>query len=163
MKYSTGLLMYRCAGDEPEVFLVHPGGPYFAKKDERYWSIPKGLVEESEADLDAARREFEEETSIAVSTNQDFLDLGEVRQKGGKHVRAWAFEGDCDPQAIRSNTFEMEWPPRSGRTRTFPEIDRAAWFDVETARQKIIEAQRVFLDRLEEYLEGPAPSAPPPD
>lgn len=156
MKYSAGLLMYRRIGDSLEVFLVHPGGPFFKKKEEGYWSIPKGLVDEDEADLDAARREFEEETSIPVIANQLFLDLGEIRQKGGKRVRAWAFEGDADVQKIRSNSFEMEWPPRSGRRQSFPEIDRGAWFDIAAAGRMIIEAQRAFLDRLCAMLAEPS-------
>lgn len=156
MKYSAGLLMYRRIGDSVEVFLVHPGGPFFKKKEEGYWSIPKGLVDEDEADLDAARREFEEETSIPVIAGQAFLDLGEIRQKGGKRVRAWAFEGEADVEKIRSNSFEMEWPPRSGRRQSFPEIDRGAWFDIKTARTMIIEAQRSFLDRLCAMLAKPS-------
>jgi predicted NUDIX family NTP pyrophosphohydrolase len=156
MKYSAGLLMYRRIGDSVEVFLVHPGGPFFKKKEAGYWSIPKGLVDEDEADLDAARREFEEETSIPVIAGQAFLDLGEIRQKGGKRVRAWAFEGEADVEKIRSNSFEMEWPPRSGRRQSFPEIDRGAWFDIKTARTMIIEAQRSFLDRLCAMLAEPS-------
>lgn len=156
MKYSAGLLMYRRIGDSVEVFLVHPGGPFFKKKEEGYWSIPKGLVDEDEADLDAARREFEEETSIPVIAGQAFLDLGEILQKGGKRVRAWAFEGEADVEKIRSNSFEMEWPPRSGRRQSFPEIDRGAWFDIKTARTMIIEAQRSFLDRLCAMLAKPS-------
>ena len=124
MVVSAGLLMYRHRDGALEVLLVHPGGPFFAKKDAGAWSVPKGIVENGEADLDAARREFEEETSFAVTTER-FLELGEVRQKGGKRVRAWAFEGDCDPSEFESNTFELEWPPRSGRVRAFPEVDRA--------------------------------------
>lgn len=156
MKLSAGLLMYRRIQGPVEVFLVHPGGPFFRKKDEGYWSIPKGLVDEGELDLDAARREFEEETAITVIADQAFLDLGEVRQKGGKRVRAWAFEGEADVQNIKSNLFEMEWPPRSGRRQSFPEIDRGAWFDIASARTMIIEAQQSFLDRLCAMLEEPS-------
>lgn len=145
--------MYRWNGDTVEVFLVHPGGPYFRKKDAGYWSIPKGLVDEGEADLDAARREFEEETSIHVHADQSFLDLGEVRQKGGKRVRAWAVEGDLHVQEVRSNTFDIEWPPRTGRLQSFPEIDRGAWFDLQTAEKMIIESQRSLLHRLRTVLE----------
>lgn len=153
MKFSAGLLMYRRVGDEIEVFLVHPGGPFFAKKDEGYWGIPKGLVEDDEPDVDAAVREFEEETALVVDVPvTSFVALGEVKQKSGKRVHAWAFEGDVDPEDIVSNTFDMEWPPRSGRTRTFPEIDRGAWFDLETAREKINSAQSAFLDRLLDAL-----------
>ncbi len=152
MKYSAGLLMYRRTDDGVEVFLVHPGGPFFKKKDAGYWSIPKGLVDEGEADLDAARREFAEETSTAVPAGGIFLDLGWIQQKGGKRVKAWAFEGDLDVREVRSNTFEMEWPPRSGRREAFPEVDRGGWFDVESARTMINEAQRAFLDRLVDRL-----------
>lgn len=159
MPVSAGLLMYRRRGGALEVLLAHPGGPFFARQDEGSWSVPKGLVEDGEADLDAARREFEEETSLAVDAD-DFLDLGEVRQKGGKRVRAFAFEGDCDPAAIESNTFELEWPPRSGQRRSFPEIDRAAWFALDEARRRILAAQTAFLDRLERELgEGCQPGA----
>lgn len=153
MKFSAGLLMYRRAGDDIEVFLVHPGGPFFAAKDEGFWGIPKGLVEDDEPDVDAAVREFEEETGLAVDlSDTTFIPLGEVKQKSGKRVHAWAFEGDIDPAHLASNTFDMEWPPRSGRTRTFPEVDRGEWFDVVTAGLKINSAQRAFLDRLLEAL-----------
>ncbi len=143
---SAGLLMYRRTDTGPEVLLVHPGGPFWAKKDEGAWSIPKGLVEGDEDLLSAARREFLEETGI--EPGGPFLELRPVRQKSGKVVHAWAFEGDCDPAAIRSNSFTMEWPPRSGRTAEFPEIDRAAWYDVVTARRKILPAQATLLDEL---------------
>ena len=123
-KRSAGLLLYRRSERGTEVFLVHPGGPFWAKKDLGAWSIPKGEYAEDEAALAAARREFQEETGFAIEG--DFLDLGTVRQTGGKLVTAWALEGDCDPSAVHSNTFEMEWPPRSGKKQTFPEIDRAA-------------------------------------
>jgi predicted NUDIX family NTP pyrophosphohydrolase len=154
VKKSAGLLLFRRvpASGAIEVFLVHPGGPFFARKDEGYWSIPKGLVESDEPDLDAARREFAEETSLAVADSAEFLDLGEVRQKGPKLVRAWAFEGDCDPDTVKSNTFEMEWPPKSGRMRAFPEIDRAAWFGVEDARRYMNAEQLAFVERLVELL-----------
>lgn len=150
MTFSAGLLMYRRADHGIEVFLVHPGGPFFAKKDEGFWGIPKGLVEDDEPQVDAAVREFEEETAISIDTSKkSFIPLGEVKQKSGKRVHAWAFEGDVDPAAVVSNTFEMEWPPHSGRKQTFPEIDRGAWFSMPAAREKINAAQRSFLDRLE--------------
>lgn len=153
MKFSAGLLMYRYAPDGIEVFLVHPGGPFFAKKDEGFWSIPKGLVDDDELEVDAAVREFVEETAIFIDPSKnEFVSLGTVTQKSGKQVIAWAFEGDVDPADVVSNTFEMEWPPRSGRKQTFPEIDRGAWFDVDAARVKINGAQQAFLDRLLEAL-----------
>jgi predicted NUDIX family NTP pyrophosphohydrolase len=130
-----------------EVLLVHPGGPFWAKKDEGVWSIPKGEPGEGEAALDTARREFEEETSLRAEG--PFRPLGSVRQKGGKVVQAWAFAGDCDPALVRSNTCEIEWPPRSGRRRTIPEVDRAEWFDLAEARRRINPAQAAFLDVLE--------------
>lgn len=154
MKFSAGLLMFRRINENVEVFLVHPGGPFFAKKDEGYWGIPKGLVEDDEPDVEAAVREFEEETAISIEADRSsFIPLGEVKQKSGKRVQAWAFEGDVDPGDVVSNLFEMEWPPHSGRRRSFPEIDRGAWFDMPAARKKINEAQRAFLDRLEAHLQ----------
>lgn len=141
--------MCRRRGEHLQVFLVHPGGPFFRNKDEGVWTVPKGLVGEGEDPLAAARREFTEETGVPVTATH-FVPLGEVRQKGGKRVEAWAFEGDCDPAAIVSNTFELEWPPRSGRRQRFPEADRAGWFDLDVARAKILPAQRPFLDRLQQ-------------
>ena len=120
-KLSAGLLMFRRRENAVEVFLVHPGGPYWSKKDAGAWTIPKGEYEEPEDPLEAAKREFEEETGIAP--RGDFLPLGQIRQAGGKLVTAWAFEADCDASAIRSNTFSLEWPPRSGKMREFPEVD----------------------------------------
>jgi predicted NUDIX family NTP pyrophosphohydrolase len=149
-KISAGLLMYRLRAGHLEVLLAHPGGPFFANKDLGAWTIPKGLVDEDEDQLAAARREFEEETG--AKPEGDFVPLGEVRQKGGKTVVAWAFEGDLDPAAITSNTFKKEWPPRSGRWQTFPEIDRAAFFSLDEARTKINPAQAEFLSRLETLL-----------
>lgn len=146
MKLSAGLLMYRRHHGAPQVLLVHPGGPLWKNKDDGAWSIPKGLPEAGEELLAAAQREFREETGIAP--DQPYLPLGKVTQKSGKVVHAWAFEGDCDPGGITSNTFEMEWPPRSGKSATFPEVDRADFFDVETARKKINAAQSRFLDEL---------------
>src|SRR5687767_12795235 len=125
-KLSAGLLMFRRRQGVIEVFLVHPGGPFWAKKDLGAWTLPKGEYTESEDPLDAAKREFEEETGI--QPNGEFIPLGQIRQTGGKIASAWAFEGDCDPSKIRSNLFSMEWPPRSGRMQEFPEIDRGEWF-----------------------------------
>jgi predicted NUDIX family NTP pyrophosphohydrolase len=150
---SAGLLLFRGRAADLEVLLGHPGGPFWQNKDDGAWSIPKGLIGVDEAPLSAARREFVEETGH--DPDGDFLPLGEARQPGGKVVQAWAIEGDWDPALIRSNTFEMEWPPRSGRRRTFPEIDRAAWFAIADARRKILKGQTVFVDRLLEAL-GPA-------
>jgi predicted NUDIX family NTP pyrophosphohydrolase len=145
---SAGLLLFRRRIADLEVLLAHPGGPFWQNKDDGAWSIPKGLVGADEAPLSAARREFVEETGHEPLG--DFFPLGEARQPGGKVVQAWAIEGDWDPALIRSNTFEVEWPPRSGRRRTFPEIDRAAWFGIADARRKILKGQTVFVDRLVE-------------
>lgn len=150
MKRSAGLLMFRRDGRGLEVLLAHPGGPYWARRDAGAWTIPKGECEEGEAPVDAARREFTEETGFAVVP--PLLDLGEVVQAGGKRVNAWAFEADADPAALRCNEFELEWPPRSGRLRSFPEIDRVAWFAPEEAREKLLPAQRELLARLERIL-----------
>ncbi|HEX8829683.1 MAG TPA: NUDIX domain-containing protein [Longimicrobium sp.] len=147
-KTSAGLLMYRRRPGGVEVFLVHPGGPFWAKKDAGAWSIPKGEFVAGEDPFGAARREFAEETGIVPGG--EFVELGVVKQAGGKIVTAWAFEGDCDPAAIRSNTFMMEWPPRSGRQKEFPEVDRAEWFGLETAAEKILKGQLPFLRRLAE-------------
>jgi predicted NUDIX family NTP pyrophosphohydrolase len=143
---SAGLLMFRRRAAGIEFFLVHPGGPFWKNKDLGAWSIPKGEYQEGEDALAAAKREFEEETGIAP--RGEFLPLGEVKQSGGKIVTAWAFEGDGDADKIRSNTFSMEWPPKSGKLREFPEVDRAEWFLIEAARQKILKSQADFLDRL---------------
>ena len=153
-KQSAGLLLYRRHQDAWQVFLVHPGGPYWKAKDRGAWSIPKGEFEPSEDLLEAARREFTEETDLPIDGT--FMPLSPVRQPGGKTVHAWAVEGDCDPAAIRSNTFSMEWPPRSGRQREFPEIDRGEWFGLEEAEGRISEGQRGFLDQLRALL-GDAP------
>jgi predicted NUDIX family NTP pyrophosphohydrolase len=149
-RLSAGLLMYRSRKGIVEVLLVHPGGPYFVKKDNGCWSIPKGEPEVDEDLLLTAQREFAEETSIRPSG--PFVPLPPIQQKGGKIVHAWAFEGDCDPATIRSNTFTMEWPPRSGRQQEFPEIDRAAFFDLPTARTKIKAGQEALLDALESLM-----------
>lgn len=150
LRQSAGLLMYRVSGGTVEVLLAHPGGPFFVKKDEGVWSIPKGEPEHDEDLLLTARREFEEETGL--KSNGPFLSLKPIQQKGGKIVHAWAFEGDCDPAVIKSNTFTMEWPPRSGRQREFPEIDRAEFFDLATARRKIKAGQEILLEELETIL-----------
>lgn len=148
MNLSAGLIMYR-RRPELEIFIVHPGGPFFRNKDEGSWSIPKGLVEEGEDPLDCAAREFAEETGLPLPRGP-FTPLGEIRQRGGKLVRAWAFHGDCDPARIESNSFELEWPPRSGRKQSFPEIDRALFVSPELAKQKLNPAQAAFVDRLVE-------------
>jgi predicted NUDIX family NTP pyrophosphohydrolase len=135
------------------VLLVHPGGPFWARRDAGAWSIPKGEFEEGDDPRACAVREFEEETGTALPPGE-LVELGSVRQKGGKTVSAWAAEGDLDADAVRSNTFTMEWPPRSGRTAEFPEIDRAAWFDLETAREKLVPAQAELLDRLQSVARG---------
>jgi predicted NUDIX family NTP pyrophosphohydrolase len=138
--------MYRLHAGVPEFFLVHPGGPFWQKKDAGTWSIPKGELAAGEDPLAAAQREFSEE--LGSKPQGDFIALTPIKQKSGKLVRAWAFAGDCDPAACKSNTFQLEWPPRSGRMQDFPEIDRAEWFDLSTARQKINPAQAPFLDEL---------------
>jgi predicted NUDIX family NTP pyrophosphohydrolase len=149
---SAGLLLYRTGPGGVEVLLAHPGGPFFAKRDDGWWTLPKGLVEEGEGPLQAARREFTEETGCDVPADAALLDLGSVRQKGGKTVVAWAFAGDWDPARLRCNTFRIEWPPQSGTMREFPELDRAAFFPLDVARRKILPAQAPFLDRLEELV-----------
>jgi predicted NUDIX family NTP pyrophosphohydrolase len=150
---SAGILLYRHGDAGPEVLLVHPGGPFWARKDLGAWSIPKGEHEDGEAPQAAARREFAEETGTALPPGE-LVALGEVRQRGGKIVSAWAAEGDLDPETVQSNMFEMEWPPRSGRRQEFPEIDRAGWFALEDARERLLAAQTPFLDRLRELLAG---------
>jgi predicted NUDIX family NTP pyrophosphohydrolase len=151
MKKSAGLLMYRRQGDGGvQVLLAHPGGPYWRGKDEGAWTLPKGEYLGPEEPLAAAQREFAEETGFAVAA--PFLALGEVVQKSGKRITAWAFAGDCDPTQMQCNTFEMEWPPHSGRMQEFAEIDRVEWFSFDEARCKIIPAQRPLLDRLEQAL-----------
>jgi predicted NUDIX family NTP pyrophosphohydrolase len=150
---SAGLLVYRRRGGRLEVLLVHPGGPYFRKKDHGSWSVPKGLVEQGESMPDAARREFREETGVAAPEGA-LLELGEIHQAGGKRVRAWAAEGDIDPASISGNRFELEWPPRSGHLQSFPEVDRGAFFGLDEARARVVPAQRALVDRLERALEG---------
>ena len=147
-KRSAGLVLFRQReGDEIEVLLVHPGGPFWAKKDLGAWSIPKGEHADDEDPLAAARREFAEELGQAPPDGEP-VPLGEVRQKGGKRVVAWALEGDLDPATVASNTFEIEWPPRSGRLQEFPEVDRAEWFSLEEARRRILEGQIPLLEVL---------------
>ena len=147
------MLLFRTRSDGLEVLLVHPGGPYFQNKDEGAWSIPKGEVAEGEDLLERAKIEFEEELGIRASG--DWMELGSVKQKGGKTVHAWAFAGDLENDfQLVSNTFEMEWPPRSGKKQQFPEVDRASFFPVEEARLKINAAQTVFLDRLIQLLDS---------
>ena len=145
-KRSAGLMMYRKRNSQIEVFLVHPGGPFWAKKDLGAWSIPKGEFLEGEKPLDVARREFEEETGFVPG--EGFIELGDLKQPSGKIVTAWAFEGDCDPDKLRSNTCSIEWPPRSGRQIEVPEVDRGCWYTVEDARSRLLPGQRTFLDRL---------------
>lgn len=145
-KVSAGLLMYRRASTGWEFLLAHPGGPFFAHKDEGAWSIPKGLVDPEEELLAAAQREFREETGFDPRAER-YLALGHVVQKGGKLVHAWAFEGDCDPAALRSNTFALEWPPRSGQTRDVPEVDRAEFFGAAEAKRKLLAAQAELIER----------------
>ena len=148
-KTSAGILLYRGEGESLEVLLVHPGGPFWSKKDEGAWSIPKGELEDGEEPRLCALRELEEEIGSSLGlTLERLADLGEVRLKSGKQVRGWAAEGDFDPATLRSNTFAMEWPPRSGKEHEFPEVDRAEWFSPERARLKINPAQAAFLDRL---------------
>lgn len=146
-KSSAGVLLYRKRDHGLEVFLVHPGGPYWQARDAAAWSIPKGEYPAGEESIAAARREFLEETGFELGPGE-WQSLGEVRLFSGKIVRAWAVEGDCDADAVRSNLFSMEWPPRSGKMQDFPEVDRAGWFTVEVARGKIHPSQRAFLDRL---------------
>jgi len=144
---SAGLLLFRRAGDALEVLLVHPGGPFWAKRDLGAWSIPKGECEDGEDPRAAAWREFGEELGTPAPDGRA-LELGEIRQKAGKTVLAWAVAGDLDADRITSNTFEMEWPPRSGRTQSFPEVDRAGWFGLAEARERINPAQVELLERL---------------
>jgi predicted NUDIX family NTP pyrophosphohydrolase len=148
---SAGIVLHRVAVRGPEVLLVHPGGPFWAKKDLGAWSIPKGEYEPDEDPSVAALREFEEETGTRLPAG-GLVELGTVVQKGGKEVTAWAAPGDLDAGAVRSNSFEMEWPPRSGRRQEFPEIDRAEWFTLDEARAKLVGAQVELLDRLVERV-----------
>jgi predicted NUDIX family NTP pyrophosphohydrolase len=151
---SAGLMMYRGNGATLEVFLVHPGGPFFRNKDEGFWGIPKGLPDEGEDLFDAARREFSEETGFPIPPGAEFIPLGQVKQKAGKVVHGWAFEGDCDPAMLKCNTMRIQYPPGSGKWITAPEVDKGAFFTVNDARVKINSAQAAFLDRLVEALGG---------
>ena len=155
-KLSAGLVMYRIRRGQLQVLLVHPGGPFWAKKDLGAWSIPKGEIEPNEDGLSAAKREFEEETGI--KPEGEMVSLGISRHKSGKIVAAWAFAGDCDPTKIRSNFFSMEWPPRSGKPQQFPEVDRAEFFVLEAAKEKIVPGEYDLLQRLAEIQRDYIPS-----
>jgi len=161
-KLSAGLLLFR-RSPHIELFLVHPGGPFWARKDDGAWSLPKGEHSEDEDALQAAKREFQEETGIPI--DGDFLPLGELRQPSGKLITAWAVEKDVDPALVKSNPFSMEWPPKSGKTQEFPEVDRAAWFPVSQARTKLLKGQVAFINRLAQKLgvsvENNRPLGPP--
>lgn len=150
VRTSAGILLYRLRDHGLEVFLIHMGGPFWANKDHHAWSIPKGEFTEEEAPLAAARREFQEETGITLSG--DFIPLTPIKQAGGKIVHAWAMQGDCDTSACKSNDFKMEWPPMSGQYKSFPEADRFEWFDLETAKKKIIKGQIPFLEELQAVI-----------
>lgn len=149
-KLSAGILLYRHGGAGLEVLLVHPGGPFWAKKDDGAWSIPKGEYTPGEDPLSVAKREFEEETGASMDavTRGDFLSLSPIKQAGGKVVSAWCVAGDFDPGLLRSNVFQMEWPPKSGKKKEFPEVDRAAWFSPEEARRKLLASQAPLLDEF---------------
>lgn len=149
-KESAGIVLYRYYDSTLEIFLVHPGGPFWKNKDSGAWSIPKGEFDKREDPLRAARREFHEETGCLVDGS--FIALKPVRQAGGKRVHAWAVEGDCEAESIRSNSFTIDWPPRSGQRKDFLEVDRAGWFSLELAREKIIKGQLMLLDELERIL-----------
>jgi predicted NUDIX family NTP pyrophosphohydrolase len=149
-KQSAGVVMFRVKDHELQLFLVHPGGPFWAKKDAGAWSIPKGEYTDDEDPLAVAKREFFEETGFEVAG--EFRELNMVKQPGGKRVRAWAVEGECDAESITSNTFTMEWPPKSGRQGEFPEVDRAGWFGIAEAREKILAGQLPFIDQLCELV-----------
>jgi predicted NUDIX family NTP pyrophosphohydrolase len=149
-KQSAGLLMYRKHGGRWEVFLVHPGGPYWQNKELGAWSIPKGEFLEHEDPLAVAKREFHEETGIEPAG--DFVPLESVQQRGGKTVHAWLVQGDCDARCVKSNKFSIEWPPNSGRFAEFPEVDRADWFCIDEAREKMLSSQQGFLDQLQHRL-----------
>lgn len=149
-KQSAGIILYRHRDSALEIFLVHPGGPFWKNKDSGAWSIPKGEFDQQEDPLQAARREFHEETGCSVDGS--FIALRPVRQAGGKMVHAWAVEGDCEAESIRSNSFTIEWPPRSAQRKEFLEVDRAGWFSLELARKKILKGQLMLLDELQRIL-----------
>lgn len=150
MKQSAGILLYRIRKNQPEVFLVHPGGPFFKNKDAGFWTIPKGEPEAEEPLFQTALREFREETGFLP--DGDTIELTPITQKGGKWVSCWAIEGDLDPEHLKSNTFEIEWPPRSGKMKSFPEIDKGEWFSLEEASEKINQMQISFLQELRNAL-----------
>ena len=152
IKKSAGILLFRERDGHVEVLLVHPGGPFWAKKDDGAWSVPKGELEEDEDPLTAAMREVKEETGIDI--DGDLIAMKQLRQPGGKIVYAWAAEGDFDAATLKSNSFSMEWPPKSGLRREFPEVDRAAWFTLELAKSKILRGQVGFIDQLQEIIEN---------
>jgi predicted NUDIX family NTP pyrophosphohydrolase len=156
-KVSAGLLVFRRHRGELQVLLVHPGGPFWANRGAGVWSIPKGEIDPAETLLDAARREFHEETGFTV--DGEFLPLTPVRQRSGKVIHAWAVQGEWDPARLRSNTFSLEWPPRSGETRQFPEVDRAAWLSIPDALQRIVPGQAVLVRELESLVGRPPASA----
>lgn len=160
---SAGLMLFRRRSRSGvEVLLAHMGGPLWARRDERAWSIPKGEYADPEEPLEAARREFAEELGQEPPAGE-VIELGELRQPSGKRIRGWAIEGDIDPARVHSNTFQMEWPPRSGQVREFPEIDRAAWFDLESARAKLVGGQVPFIDLLAERLRLPSSGSGQPE
>jgi predicted NUDIX family NTP pyrophosphohydrolase len=150
-KQTGGILLYRSNGGELEVLLTHPGGPYWENKDDGAWTIPKGIIEDGEKPVEAAAREFEEELGSPLPAGE-LRRLKPIRQAGGKLVHAWAVEGDFDPKKLRSNTFSMEWPPKSGEKQEFPEVDQAAWFTIDIARQRVLKSQSDLLDQLEDLL-----------
>src|SRR3954452_6617332 len=150
---SAGIILFRRSGTETEFLLVHPGGPFWTKKDAGFWSIPKGQIESEEEPRACAIRELEEELGAAPELDlEQLIELGSIRQRAGKVVEAWAAEADFDPATLAANTFSIEWPPRSGTQQEFPEVDRAEWFDLQAAREKVLPAQAKFLDRLLERL-----------
>jgi predicted NUDIX family NTP pyrophosphohydrolase len=152
LNVSAGLLLYRFRGSRLEVFLAHPGGPFWVNRDAGAWTIPKGTLNPGELPLAAACREFEEETGI--KPQPPFFPLGSIRQKAGKTVHAWAWEGNADPRLVKSNVMRLEWPRKSGRWLTFPEVDRCAWFTVEAAKERILASQIELITRLEALLQG---------
>jgi predicted NUDIX family NTP pyrophosphohydrolase len=152
-KQSAGILLYRTTGQSAEVLLVHPGGPFWAKKDNGAWSIPKGEFADGEEPLAAAQREFAEELGKPVPDGGEFVNLGEAKQSSGKIVHAWALQADFDANGVKSNTFEMEWPPKSGQKQEFPEVDSAAWFPIDAAQVKLVKGQLPLLDALARHLD----------